>query len=352
MKNIIIIAQKIDADDDHRGFFIDWLKEFAKQFDTVSVITVAEGTYELPVNIHVYSLGKEKGASKFIQAIRFYRYLLRLIPNSIGIFAHSSPIFVVASWPVAVLWRKKIILWYLHRSVTFKLKLAEKLCYKIVTATSESLRLSSAKIVETGHGISVMDFKTERNWTEHTLRILSVGRMTKIKDYETLIEAAKILKDKGLDLKVKIIGRPVMPDDFEYQKFLTNLRAKLGLNNVVEFVGFVPYHQLAAQYRESDIVAGLTPHGGIDKAILEGMASGCLIVTSNDANRKYFGGFYDKLIFNHHDQVHLSHQIESLNRLPFEQKKEMSEFLVHSVSKHHDLSATISKISRLFDDDQ
>lgn len=349
MKNLLIITQRVDAEDDLLGFFVDWLREFSKKFDEISVITLAKGHYDLPPNVHIYSLGKERNNSKIARVFNFYKYLFKLIPKSNGIFAHMSPIFVIASWPVAFVYGKKIILWYLHRSVTLRLKIAEKLCYKIVTATKESLKLVSNKIIETGHGINIDKFKTQRNWPDDELKILSVGRISKIKDYETLLEAARILKDKGLDFQVKIVGQPIMLVDFEYQKSLLSLQEKLGLKEVVEFVGFVPYNQISSYYKKADLVVGLTPHGGIDKAILEGMASGCLVLTSNDANRRYFGHSADNLIFNHHDSVQLAHKIESLDFMPAKQKKEMSEFLVQLVSEHHNLTNLVNRISKFYE---
>lgn len=348
MKNILIITQKVNQEDDLLGFFVGWLREFSKNFDNIFVITLEKGKYDLPSNVFVYSLGKEKNNSKIARVFNFYRLLFKLVSKSDGAFAHMSPIFAVASWPVTFIFRKKIILWYLHRSVTGRLKLAEKLCYKIVTASKESLKLTSPKIIEIGHGILVDQFGTARDWSNKKLEILSVGRISKIKDYETLLEAAKILKDKGLDLKVKIVGQPVMPADFEYQKSLSSLQEKLGLKDVVEFVGFVPYSQIVRYYREADLVVGLTPHGGIDKTILEGMASGCLVLTSNDANCRYFGHYADNLIFNHRDSIHLARQISILNNMPSKDKIKLSEFMVQSVFEHHDLTMTIRKISALF----
>ncbi len=347
MKNLLIITQKVDEEDDLLGFFVDWIREFSKHFDRISVITLGKGKYDLPANVQVYSLGKEGGSSKFVRLITFYKLLFKLAPKSDGIFAHMSPVFVVASWPVAFIFRKKIILWYLHRSVTLRLKIAEKLSYKIVTAAKESLRFESKKIVETGHGINIDKFKTERDWTGNKLRILSVGRISKIKNYETLIEAAKILKEKGVDFEVKIIGKPVMSKDDEYLESLTSLISSYQLQNIVNLIGFVPHNKIVEYYKNSDLVVGLTPDGGIDKTILEGMASGCIVFTSNSANKKYLGDFYDKLIFGYRDPISLADKLTVLSELSPENKKSRSDFMVQSVSEHHRLENVIKRIASL-----
>lgn len=348
MNNLLIITQKVDEGDDLLGFFVDWIREFAIKFDKVFVITLAKGTYDLPSNVEVFSLGKERGSSKLIRLIAFYRLLFTLVPKSSGVFAHMSPVFVVASWPIAFVFRKKIILWYLHRSVTLRLKIAEILSYKIVTAAKESLKFQSEKIVETGHGININKFRTQRNWTrDDKLRILSVGRISKIKNYETLLEAAKVLRDKSVDFDIKIIGKPVMSKDGEYLKSLQLKIISYQLENMFNLVGFVPHDKIVEYYKNSDIVVGLTPDGGIDKTILEGMASGCLTLTSNRVCKKYFGEYSDKLIFNYQSPESLAEKVIYLNQLSSENKKEISEFLLDSVVQHHQLKNVVNKVSSL-----
>lgn len=348
MNNLLIITQRVDSEDDLLGFFVDWLREFSKKFDEIFVITLAKGHYDLPANVHVYSLGKEKGNSKIVQAFNFYKYLFKLVPKSSGIFAHMSPIFVIASWPIAFIYRKKIILWYLHRSVTLRLKVAGKMCYKIVTAAKESLKLKSSKIVETGHGINIEKFRTDRNWTDSRLKILSVGRISKIKNYETLLEAAKIIKNKGIDFKVQVIGRPIMPPDFQYFESLNLLKEKLNLSDMVQFVGFVPHDKMAEYYKQTDIVVGLTPDGGIDKTILEGMASGCIVLASNNTNRRYLGSYGDELLFDYGNSSDLADKIMVLGQLSSENKKNISDFMVKSVSDNHKLQNLINKLYSLY----
>jgi len=347
-QNLLIIAQKVDQNDDHRGFFIDWLKEFGKNFKEVNVITLATGTHNFPSNIRIYSLGKERGDSKLIQAVRFYKYLFHFVPNADGIFAHASPIFVIASWPAAFLFRKKIVLWYLHRSVTWKLKLAEKMCYKIVTASKESLGFKSDKVFETGHGINVGMFKTERSWeSKAVLNLLTVGRVTPIKNLETLIKAVSILRDKEIKFHLKIVGQPAMPNDYAYQEKLKQTVQDSGLSDEVEFVGFVPYSELSRYYKEADVFVNLLSRGGIDKALLEAMASGCLVLTSNTIAGKYLGHYSNRLIFKHGDPKNLSENLLALKKLTNEDKIDVSTFLTRSVSNTHRLENVITKITSL-----
>ncbi|MEK7138473.1 MAG: glycosyltransferase [Patescibacteria group bacterium] len=345
-RNLLIIAQMVDENDSHRASFVDWLKEFSKKFDQVFVVTVAKGQYTLPSNVEVYSLGKEKGVSKLVQALSFYKYLIRLVPRSEGLFAHASPIFVIASWPVAFMYRKNIILWYLHRSLTTKLKLAERLCYKIVTANKGSLTLESSKIIETGHGINIERFNVPRDWAEKVkIKIISVGRISPIKNFETIIEAARILKSNNQEFDIQIIGQPVMKTDVVYQKHLEKLVLEYDLSSQIQFVGLVPYNKMVAHYREADYYIGALPKGGIDRAMLEGMASGEIVFTSNKAFTPYLGDF--DVIFEYNNPKDLADKIIALNVRSNEYKKNISNFMVESVSNHHRLENVISRISSL-----
>ncbi len=346
---LLVITQKVDEKDDLLGFFVDWLREFAKHFEHVSVIALGVGSYELPKNVAVYSCGKERGMRRPFRWARFLWLLIVLIPRSSGIFAHMSPAFALTAWPMAAITGKKVVLWYLHRSVTLKLKLSELLCHRIVTADVESLGITSKKVIAVGHGIDMERFRTTRDWTHGgTFKIVSIGRISPIKNYETLLAAVQKLKLANSNFHVRIIGRPVMRGDNEYLGKLQELSKQLSISDIVQFVGFVPYDEIADEYKAADAVVGMTPHGGIDKAILEGMASGALTLTSNDVMKKYLGDFTEELLFPYGNGDILAAKLRFLIELPLHAKSELSKFLVESVSRHHDIHTTIGEITQLF----
>lgn len=351
MKKIVIITQKVDSDDDLLGFFVKWLDEFSKKFDRVDVITLMAGSYNLPSNVFIHSLGKEKNSFRLLRFFRFYKFIFSLVPGSAGVFSHMSPIFSIASWPSTFLFRKKNILWYLHKSVTTRLKLAYLLSNQIVTANKDSLKISDPKnkIIEVGHGIDLDYFKSNKDWAKkEKLNILSVGRISPIKDFETLIKAAKILNNKGINLSIKIVGKPVMPGDEEYLYKINKLSKELGVDRYMDFVGFIPHSDIKQYYKEADFVVGQAPTGGIDKTILEGMAMGAITLTSNKVFGKYFGQFKEMLVFEHSNQVDLADKIFQIYQLNMTDKNLISKSLIESVTRSHDLKNTINLISNLY----
>lgn len=348
MKKIIVITQKVDKNDDLLGFFTSWIRELSNYFDQVDVIALEKGAYDLPNNVKVYSIGKERNYSKLKRFLIFYRLLFKLLPGSSAVFAHMSPIFAIASWPVAKLFRCRVVLWYLHRSVTLRLRLALLLSNNIVTAAKESLRIKSNKIIEVGHGIDVAFFRNDKSWQEKScINIISVGRISPIKNLETLIQAVSIMNKNKISIKVDIIGRPIMNKDNKYLSDLKRLTEDLQLQNIINFAGFVPYSNIADFYKKGDIAVNLAPRGGVDKVVLEAMASGLLVLATNETLAPYFGEYRKDLVFKYGDFEDLADKISNLISLQSSDKREMSDFLVGSVEQNHNLVNTIQRISDL-----
>lgn len=344
-KSLLIICQKVDDTDDLLGFFVSWLEEFSHHYSKVSVITLGTGHYDLPANVRVYSLGKESGKSKLHQAIRFKLLMLRLTGTHDAVFCHMSPIFAIAAWPFTFFFRKRLILWYLHRRLTLRLRLALALCDRLVTADSESLTIKSSKISSVGHGIDIDRFSTMRDWDaakRRPLRILSVGRLSPIKGYEVLIRAVSLSKIYPENSEVRIVGKPVMAGDIKYAQGLRELTNGLGLVNKIDFFGFVPYLEMPKHYSWADVIVGCTPPGGLDKAILEGMAAGCIPITSNTVMKPYLAGYASDLLFSHGNSEELASRIDALDNMAA-----ISEKMVAEVRRSHDLKQAITRITAL-----
>ena len=211
---LLIITQTVDEGDQLLGFFISWIKLFAGKFEKITILCLNEGGHSLPPNVGVVCLGKNRGKSKLRQFFNFQFSIFNLRNDYDAVFVHMNPIWVVLGGPFWRLANKKIFFWYTHKSVTPKLKIAEKLADVIFTASKESFRLPSRNLIVTGHGIDTNFFKpdptNDQQQTTNNLRLLSVGRISPVKNYETLIGAAKLLKDEGTDFSVTMVGEAAL----------------------------------------------------------------------------------------------------------------------------------------------
>ncbi len=280
---LLIVTQKVDENDDVLGFFHDWLLEFAKQCEQVEVICLWEGKHSLPANVRVRSLGKEKGGSKLMQLLRLKYYLLTAKYDAV--FVHMNPVYVVlAGW----WWRllgKKVVLWYTHKNVDLKLRLAEKFATGIATAAKESFNLKSKKVHVLGHGIQterfvrpIPDKENERNFS-----VLCVGRITPIKHQDLLIEAINVIHKKGIAAVAYLVGAPVYGSDVSYESKLRKRVKEFGLENNVLFKGSVPNKDIARYYWNSGVSVNLVPTGGLDKTVFESLAARTPVITTNTA---------------------------------------------------------------------
>lgn len=291
---LLIITQQVDKDDDILGFFHRWIEEFAKHASEVAVIAGFVGKHNLPRNVFVYSLGKEKGISKIKRIWKFWELFSKYYADSEAVFFHMCPEFILAAAPFLVSLKRISALWYTHKSVTRRLRFAEKLVDYIFTASELSFRLPSKKAVYTGHAIDTEFFSpVSHQLSSGVLKMLTIGRISPIKNIEIMISACSILKDAHNPVSFSIVGKPAVFGDEKYYQSLKNLVHEKGLEQYVFFEGSRPYSDIPDILREHDLFINLSETGSLDKAVLEAMACGLSVISANEAFReilpqKYF----------------------------------------------------------------
>ncbi|MBX4190287.1 glycosyltransferase, partial [Candidatus Parcubacteria bacterium] len=282
---LLIITQKVDSKDQLLGFFIGWLEKFSKEFEHISVLCLEKGQYDLPANVSVQSLGKDSGQAKIVQLTNFYRFIIGQRKQYDAVWVHMNPIWIVLGGPIWHILRKKVTMWYAHKSVTPKLKLATLFCDRIYTSTKDGFRLRSSKVNIVGQGIDTNKFAPSDVSSPNT--ILSVGRIAPVKNYESLIRAIALLKDQGKHFMLDVVGGPVWKEDFAYLESLKALIKELGIEDQVTFHGVIKNTELPSWYRTHRFYVNLSHTGSLDKTIVEAMASGCIVLSSNDSAAKF-----------------------------------------------------------------
>lgn len=348
--NLLIITQKVDQNDQLLGFFIEWLRRFAQKFGKITVICLEKSEHDLPKNVKVISFGKERFVgsdvrrirvfiSKFGLLLKFYKHILQERKNYDAVFVHMNPIWMVLGGLCWKILGKKRFLWYTSGGVTSKLKLAEKFADTIFTASKESFRLPSKKVIVTGHGINTELFQpsTKRLAPSDKLRILSVGRIAPVKNYETLIGATQILKNDKVDFEVTIVGEAPLKEDKNYELRIKNKIKELGLEENFNFVGKVGHEELPEYYQSHDLFVHLSKTGSLDKTILEAMACGMNVLSSNDSSHAFLPS---ELVFKGDDPVELAKKMTALK------DQAVGSKLRNYVIQNHNLDVLVDKISK------
>jgi glycosyltransferase involved in cell wall biosynthesis len=274
---LLIVTQKVDARDPIMGFFHRWLLEFAGRCESVVVLGLMTGEYDLPANIAVHSLGKERGKGKMRQILRFYRLLWKERKRYDAIFVHMTPVWVVLGWPVAAILRKPLYLWYEVRRGGRMLRAAVLLSRKTFSATKDGLPFRSPKNLVLGHGIDTEAFAPDGKERDPDL-LCTVGRLTRIKRHDFLLRAFA-----GLPAPYRFIiaGGTITPADETYREEIMRFVEGKGLRHRVA-IQFYLHAELPALYRRSVLFLHASG-GGLDKALLEAMACGCPVLSLSQA---------------------------------------------------------------------
>lgn len=347
---LLIITQKVNKNDPVLGFFHEWILRLAKKADKLTVICLEKGEYDLPPNVEVLSLGKEVISSKILYLWNFYKYIILRLNNYDGVFAHMNPEYVILG---GVLWRlfnKKILLWYTHKAVNLKLRIAEKLAHKIFTASAESFRLPSKKVEVTGHGIPVEKFCCTGGKVSmrEEIKLLSVGRVSPVKNLETVILGIMELHKRNVSgprFTLSIVGSTARPEDEKYkQKLEETLRHIAAGTLLVHFKGPMSGEDLYEEYRSHHIFIHTSATGSLDKVVLEAMAAGLIVISSSEA---FWNLAKDDLGYNfpQGDYVKLAETVEKVSHsgivLPYKKA-------VDYAREHHNLDNIVNKLVAYF----
>ena len=349
---LLLFNLATDADDPILGFTTRWIQALAKRVEFIHVITMRAGRVEVPANVRIYSVGKEKGYSEPRRAVEFYRHLFRILREDRidACFSHMIPIFTVLAAPVLKVKRIPIVTWYLHPSLTFTLKLAHHLSDRIVTALETSYPYRKDKVIMVGHGIDTDLFCPDGSPPEEPPMILCVGRLSPVKDHPTLIRAAALLRERWRKpFRVVILGGPAGPKDEPYVRSLHQLVEELNLQDIVSFHPPVPQSALPNWYRRCTVLVNMTPTGSGDKVVWEAMACGRPCLAANEGFQETMGRWSDWLLFRYSEPSDLAGKLETLLNIDYNQLREMSIELRQRVIERHSLARLTEKLVTLFE---
>ena len=106
--------------------------------------------------------------------------------------------------------------------------------------------------------------------------ILYVGRRDPYKNLPRLVEALATLRAQGIAARLRVIG----PPDARYPE-APELAAHLGLQDQVDWIGYVSLEQLRCEYQTADVFCLPSRYEGFGLTVLEAMACGAPVVCSN-----------------------------------------------------------------------
>jgi glycosyltransferase involved in cell wall biosynthesis len=338
-----------DLNDPILGFTAGWVRALAKRVEFIHVITMRAGRVELPDNVRVHSVGKENGYSELRRVIRFYRILSGILREEHidACFSHMIPIFTVLVAPILKPKGIPLVTWYAHRQVTPTLKLAHHFSDRMISSEYASYPYQKNKLTIIGQGIDTELFSPSNTPLENPPLIISVGRLSPIKNLITLLDATHLLHRRGYSVRCALVGSS--PEQTSgYAEKVHNRVQELNLEDSAQFVGAVPNHQITQWYRRSFAHVNCSPPDhSLDKAVLEAMACGKPSLSSTRGFIETMGNWADRLLFEHGNAEDLARKLEWLLLLRQSERQIIGTSLRESVMKRHNLEQLADKLVAL-----
>lgn len=286
------------------------LKEFAKTDIQVDLITASSGKKHKEINgkIRLFFLNIGKNEKNFLfqsskelitYSVKSWRFAAKLIKQSISKKAKYDAIIAWSGVPagfiamtLSFIFRIPYIVLLRGADVPFYDKRwakLDKFVFRFLSpyiwknslltiANSQSLRelayktSRKKKIDLIYNGIDLERYTNKSDIKISPKQIIAVGRLSKIKGFDLLIQAVAAIKTPC---------QLVIAGDGPEKENLENLAKMLGIEKKVIFTGRLEKQQLIHFYQESSIFCMSSYNEGMSNAMLEAIACGLSIVTTN-----------------------------------------------------------------------
>ena len=285
--NLILFNFESNKNSQALAFALDWINEISKNVDKLYVVSLRCGEYKVDDNVEVYCINQDKKSR--IQTIfsicRTLKEIHKKDKNIDGYFVHMAHYFVPIIYPFAKIFNQKTVLWYAHKSVPISLRIANFFTDIAVASTPVGYQINTDKLKIIGQGIDTNKFKFKHDFRNKIKNIVTVGRISKVKNVDMIVEAFLSLKRD--DIYLYIVGDALAGDDKSYLEGIKKTIPKEYEKNII-FTGSISFDKLPEIYSDIDLSINISDTGSLDKTIIEPMAMGIPIITSNDSAKQIF----------------------------------------------------------------
>ncbi|HEY4502303.1 MAG TPA: glycosyltransferase family 4 protein [Candidatus Paceibacterota bacterium] len=340
--NLLILTQKVDKNDDLLGFFHGWLLKFARQYGHVIVICLQKGEYNLPHNVEVLSLGKEEGLSQVRYILNFFKYIIQKHSQYDSVFVHMNEEYILLG---GIFWRimkKRILFWRNHPKGTIFTNIAVFLSHRVFFTSPYSYTAQwKKKGIRMPAGIDTEKFKRIKNIERNRSSVLSLGRISPVKNTEIIINAFSFLQQRKVFFKGLVYGEATTRDENYYKKVMDQGAL---LKEEVTFFPSVRNSETPQIYNQNEIFINATTTGSFDKTILEAMACETLVLVSNKSFVDVLPPFF---LFEEGSARDLADKIQTAFSLSDAEKKHLGKEFRSYVVSNHSIDMVIKEIVKM-----
>ncbi len=314
MRRLIFATQVVDPDDPVLGATVGMIQALADRLDELVVLADRAVDGVLPENCRVHVFGS---ASRAERGRRLVSSLNReLAPRPLAVVAHIVPLYAILAAPLTRSRRVPLLLWFTHWKPSRTLILAERLSSAVLSVDRRSFPVPSGKVVAIGHGIDTARFGCVEREPGHRLRVVSLGRTSPAKGFETIARAAALA-----DVDLEVRGSSSTAEERTERARLQAFGVRMG--------DPVPYSEVPDFLARKDVLVNNMREGALDKVVYEAAATCMPVLASNT-------GFDDllppELRFGRDDPAGLA---EKLRRLSSMDRNALGKDLRARVESHH-----------------
>ncbi len=250
------------------------IANYQAQSHTVSIIVINDNisptlSNKLDSRIKLYPCKRKVGTKNPLPIIRLNLDLLRINPDVIHIHMEGIVRLVRIK-------RKAIVVRTIHNitSIPNEYPKFDKL-FAISKAVQKRTQNQGFESEIIYNGIHINQIKCDAHTRSTPLRIVNVGRLENDKGQKVLIEAAKILKEHGVDFFIDFIGNG------KNEVELKGLTQKYHLEKNISFLGFQSRTYVYENLCHYDLYVQPSIFEGFGLTIAEAIAAKVPVITSN-----------------------------------------------------------------------
>ena len=223
-KNLYWFNLSTDSENLVLNFGIDWINEASMYFEKVYVYSTHVGNYKVANNVEVSELGGGTLKNRLVAITRLMKITFRILRNnkSSVVFNHMNEKTAAFTSPFTMIFRVSNSLWYSHSKNSLTLNMSRPFLSNFFTTYSNSIPFKSSKVHHIGHLIDTNKFYVSNILSVRNNRILFVGRISKIKNIDKLIDA---ISDSKCKIEKVVLVGPCQ--DISYINYPKNMDIQL-----------------------------------------------------------------------------------------------------------------------------
>jgi glycosyltransferase involved in cell wall biosynthesis len=340
--------------------------ELARSCERVVVLTEERGDFESAENLDVHCVPRA-----FCRAPLRWLELKWLMVFPVALwcrrhrfdacFVHMNAAWVYRLWPCLRAFGVPTLLWYAHGTATWRLRLAHRCADRVVTSTPEGFRIPSRKVEVIGQAIDTETFRppapaaletsrsgaqievtSQARATPAHAEIAYVGRIAPRKRIALLVDVLAALVELApqIAFRLRLVGPTLRRRDREYAGRVRDRARRLGVEERVAWDGPVASADTALVYRSAFVHLNVSQTGSMDKTVLEALACGCPVLTSNEAFRELLAPYPDLFLADERPEA-IARNVLAV----FQNPDRFDPVALRSlVVGHHDLASHVRRI--------